>query len=57
MPRLRLVLIALLACASSAAAQPAPAPALDFDYFKARVQPIFTSKRAGNARCEIGRAS
>ena len=24
---------------------------LDFDYFKARVQPIFTTKRAGNARC------
>src|SRR5688572_10231509 len=26
-------------------------PSLDFDYFKARVQPIFTTKRAGNARC------
>src|SRR4029079_7577089 len=24
---------------------------LDFDYFKARVQPILTTKRAGNARC------
>lgn len=32
--------------------QPAPAPAsLDFDFFKTRVQPIFTTKREGNARC------
>jgi len=31
---------------------PAPAaPSLDFEYFKARVQPIFTTKRPGNARC------
>ena len=32
--------------------QPATsAPSLDFDYFKARVQPIFITKRDGNARC------
>ena len=32
--------------------QPASsAPSLDFEYFKARVQPIFTTKRDGNARC------
>jgi YVTN family beta-propeller protein len=32
--------------------QPATsAPSLDFEYFKARVQPIFTTKREGNARC------
>jgi hypothetical protein len=32
--------------------QPAPAaPALDFEYFKAKVQPIFTTKRAEHARC------
>jgi YVTN family beta-propeller protein len=32
--------------------QPAPAtPTLDYEYFKARVQPIFTTKRPGNARC------
>jgi YVTN family beta-propeller protein len=31
--------------------QAAPAPSLDFEFFKARVQPIFTTKRAGNARC------
>jgi hypothetical protein len=32
------------------AASPAPAP-LDFEFFKARVQPIFLSKRKGLARC------
>ena len=53
MPRLRLVLVVLLVGAAPAVAQQGtPAtPALDFDYFKARVQPIFTTKRAGNARC------
>jgi len=51
MPRLRLVLVTLLACAPTAAAQQAAAPALDFEYFKARVQPLLTTKRAGNARC------
>jgi len=33
--------------------QPAPssAPALDYEFFKARVQPIFLAKRDGHARC------
>ena len=32
--------------------QPAPAPTpLDFEFFKTRVQPIFTTKREGHARC------
>lgn len=37
--------------------QPAPAPApttgatLDYEFFKTKVQPIFTTKREGNARC------
>jgi hypothetical protein len=29
----------------------APAPSLDYNFFKARVQPIFFAKRAGHARC------
>ncbi len=34
------------------AQQPATfTPSLDFEYFKTRVQPIFTTKREGNARC------
>src|SRR4029453_5313390 len=28
-----------------------PSPALDFEFFKARVQPIFLAKRPGHARC------
>jgi hypothetical protein len=33
--------------------QPAPssAPTLDYEFFKARVQPIFLAKRDGHARC------
>src|SRR5215831_10991286 len=38
--------------------QPASSPSnLDFEYFKARVQPIFTTKRPGNARCVSCHAS
>ncbi|HEV8395089.1 MAG TPA: cytochrome D1 domain-containing protein [Vicinamibacterales bacterium] len=50
MPRL-LVFTVILACAASAAAQQPASPALDYDFFKARIQPVFTTKRAGNARC------
>src|SRR6266545_1181164 len=44
------------AAASQAPSRPAPAtPAtastLDFEYFKAKVQPLFTEKRPGHARC------
>ena len=35
---------------TSGAAQP-PGPVLDFEFFKARIEPIFTTKRPGNARC------
>ena len=47
------LLVAALAAAGQAAGSAGgAAPAsLDFDYFRARVQPIFTTKRAGNARC------
>jgi len=31
--------------------QAAPTPALDFEFFKTRVQPIFTSERTGHTRC------
>jgi YVTN family beta-propeller protein len=38
--------------------QPASSPSnLDFEYFKARIQPIFTTKRPGNARCVSCHAS
>ena len=48
----RLVLAMLLASgALPALAQTPAAPALDFEFFKARVQPLLTTKRDGNARC------
>src|SRR5437867_2326553 len=47
------VLAALWVAAPALAQQPAPAstPSLDFEYFRTRVQPIFTAKRPGHARC------
>ena len=50
--------ILVLAISSSAAAQtPAAAPALDYEFFKARVQPIFIAERPGHARCIACHAS
>ena len=55
MPRFLLaVAVVLAAVAPARAQQPAASPSsptLDYDFFKARVQPIFTTKRDGNARC------
>src|SRR6187200_586532 len=48
------VAVVLAAVAPARAQQPAASPSsptLDYDFFKARVQPMFTTKRAGNARC------
>ena len=54
--RFPLAAAVLLAFAvSPASAQ--QAPSLDFDYFKTRVQPLFTTKRPGNARCVSCHAS
>jgi len=36
---------------SDARASSAAPPTLDFDFFKARIEPIFTTKRGSNARC------
>jgi hypothetical protein len=54
-------LLILAAMLSPQAASPLPPsqpastqmPALDFEFFKARVQPIFLYKRAGRARCYV----
>jgi len=43
-----LVLAALAAPASSTAAQ-----SLDYEFFKARVEPIFLTKRPGDVRCYV----
>ncbi len=42
---------ALVLSSAPAFAQPSGAPTLDYDFFKARIEPIFTTKRPGNARC------
>jgi YVTN family beta-propeller protein len=47
MPVLALPLITALLLQQPAA----PPPSLDFEFFKTRIQPIFTTKRAGHARC------
>ena len=52
MPVLLLTLVHLLVSVQSLSTQqPASSPTLDFDFFRMRVQPIFTTKRPGNARC------
>src|SRR5438128_1061279 len=44
-------IMALLPIIALLAQQPASAPSLDFEYFKAKVQPIFLAKRPTHARC------
>ena len=55
MPRFFFAVAVVLAAAAPARAQQPAAskssPTLDYDFFKARVQPVFTTKRTGNARC------
>ncbi|HEX9465624.1 MAG TPA: hypothetical protein VGB82_23730 [Alphaproteobacteria bacterium] len=36
-----------------AAASPAAAQSLDYQYFKAKVEPVFLKKRPGHARCVV----
>ena len=44
-------MILVLVLSSSATAQTPAASALDYEFFKARVQPIFLAERPGHARC------
>jgi hypothetical protein len=52
-----MLLVAAFLAPQSAAPSPSAngtaTPALDFEYFKARVQPIFLYKREGHARCYV----
>jgi hypothetical protein len=51
--------LAVAAAVSLSQAQSAPAPApaagvsLDYNFFKTKVQPVFTTKRAGHTRCVV----
>ena len=56
--RMSVLLLLLAACVAAAAPASAQAPAtpgisLDYEFFKANVQPIFLKKRPGNARCLV----
>jgi hypothetical protein len=50
MPLTILVWVMAALLGQQSASSPA-APALDYEYFKARVEPIFLAKREGHARC------
>ena len=47
------VMAALLAAAAAPEMALRAAPALDYEFFKARVQPIFLQKRDGHTRCYV----
>jgi len=50
---MRMVLLALTTAAALTAQTADGAANLDFDFFKARVQPILLAKREGHARCYV----
>ena|SRR5690349_17588103 len=45
--------IVAVAALLSGMASPAPAQSLDYEVFKARVEPIFLAKRPGHVRCYV----
>src|SRR5882672_7500025 len=46
--------VSLAAIASTQiGAQPKPQPQLDYDFYKARVEPIFLTKKSGHTRCVV----
>jgi hypothetical protein len=45
--------ISTLALVTAWIMSPRAAPVLDYDFFKARVEPIFLEKRAGHTRCYV----
>ena len=47
------VIVLFLQTAASTAAGQSPTPSLDFEYYRARVEPIFLKKRPGHARCVV----
>ena len=52
--RVKLVaMAALLAAAAAPLMTLRAAPALDYEFFKARVQPVFLQKRDGHTRCYV----
>ncbi len=50
---MRTVLLAMIAAAAALHAAPARAQSLDYEFFKARVEPIFLKKKPGHTRCYV----
>ena len=48
-----IALVAVVEAACISGASPQSKPTLDYELFKARVEPIFLKKRAGHARCYV----
>jgi hypothetical protein len=48
-----LAAVVSLSAIASAMAQPKVKPTLDYEFYKARVEPIFLKKKAGHTRCVI----
>jgi hypothetical protein len=46
-------LVSLQPAAGQEANKPAASATLDYEYFKAKVQPVFLAKREGHARCVV----
>lgn len=51
--RIRVFVMAAAALSAGFVCRLAAAPALDFEVFKAKVEPIFLEKRAGHTRCYV----
>ena len=49
----KLVAATILLMAGAAIVSPRAAPVLDYEFFKARVEPIFLEKRVGHTRCYV----
>jgi len=49
----RTVLLAMIAAAAALHAAPARAQSLDYEFFKARVEPILLKKKPGHTRCYV----
>ncbi len=50
---MRTGLLAMIAAAAALHAAPARAQSLDYEFFKARVEPIFLKKKPGHTRCYV----
>ena len=53
MPVVRKLTVVTLVLVTIASVSPRAAPVLDYDFFKARVEPIFLEKRMSHTRCYV----